>query len=54
MSYPFSAMKAAMAKLSLFSLSLPELRGSQEYRKSDEYRGNWRLWNDIVGRKSKQ
>ena len=37
-----------------FSRSLPEPRGSQEYRKSDEFRGNWRLWNDVVGRKSKQ
>ena len=37
-----------------FSRALPEPRGSQEYRKSDEFRGNWRLWNDVVGRKSKQ
>ena len=34
-----------------FSRSLPEPRRSQEYRKSDEFRGNWRLWNDVVGRK---
>ena len=37
-----------------FSRSLPELRGSQDYRKSDEFRGSWRLWNDVVGRKSNQ
>ena len=37
-----------------FSRSLPKPRRSQEYRTSDEFRDNWRLWNNVVGRKSKE
>ena len=47
-------MKAAMTKLSVVHCLIAVPGGSQEYRKSDEFRGNWRLWNDDVGRKSKQ